>query len=1407
MTEFLHLASQEQWTTLEQCLDGYNGDLLMEDEEGDTVFIMACCAGTLRLISLLLEHRQAESFVNKTNQNGFSGFIYACIRGDGDIVALLLNTPFVQVNLADNDSMTALMYACGSRDEGLPKIVAMLLQDPRVDVHAVDLADCTAFSHALDLNHADKEGMTGFMYACEDSNARLMQLLMNHPGVNVNATNQVGMSGFLMVCRNGDFTLIRDMMEHPKLKVNQENNDGWTAADFISCKLHCATHANDVPDENDAIVDSIGRILRRGGSMKHQMMTVACKGECKGSIMNLSEWAHDRKWDEIESQLRAGYLGDINKTFRGTALLERCCNAGKHDLVELILQHKGIDVDALNNNRNSALDVAMSRNREECVKLLLAAGAEIEHGPKQQPGATRARKLSKDGDRSPTKGNDAIRTLVENEVRKRAEFPLHCWLEYRKLDKFHDALQTVTVSLDLTDQNGKTVLMMAAEAGWVDIVRVLLQRGAEIDFQQPEVEPDLPTLLGDGIKGKTALVFAGLNGHCAVVDVLLSHLADMDIMYMNEADKLEYSIRDLIQDKLDATNTVDSSLVKCLELLEKEAVYRASSSVYVEKLRSKLQAMADDAPFDESLFRRAINTDPSLGRLFLNDCLHPDRHELGFSKLEIVYGVNNVHTSALYSILRLDSPNSDYMFRAKKLLEHVVMQRVLHLKWEFFAQRMFIEQLLIYIVLIASMTISVTLHGSSPTNELVPMEVAVWLTVIVFACLGFSVAQMLHPKPLWRFARCLYDGQVQFDPRLNIPNLALLKLRAKWIMAGVVVVGTPALTAPMVLWVLPRVASVAGDAFTLGAKIAINIVLWITTGYFLVLEWKEFRGESGLTWVYRWFGGTKSTSDYDDLPTSVASIESYSSAMTAKTSWKYFESAVNRWQIVAYAVVLGVYVPYELGASMFIPEHAMLCIGCTLTLVLWILSLQYFAVFRTGGYLLPMMSGILQDVWNFLSIFMVVQCAITCAFYQLFHGYDDSGYETLWQAFTTTFFVLFGQFNTNMWTHDPLVPAMADPVVNAFSMALLLFHATTVSVLLVNVLLATMNRTVDRGLDLSKTEALWSYAECILRMEVTFTSHQRDRVIFLDTSGPPQTMGRRHITVWRQSTTHSSLDESAPLVAKLSRRGVSSFRQRAEVIGVLNPAFDETVPKAALSIGEEDAQVIKGLEETIKDWDTALDELHTTTIGELEKVRTSIKHTNHFTKTAMFTEELEYLTRTKRKIADIFADATKKRAPESMDKAKRIHELDKRVQHEMADLVNQHAKVVQNVSSVMFYQIVHGIKLTDAVARCVRTIQTSFVAVKDKFTREAMEEPTLSDVQRSTEARLDTIIHSVRSHSLVLKSVADKVDGGSVDAKLMAMRDELASMKAEMNAQQAKMQLQLDLIVRLLSESSRAAIE
>ncbi|HIO77636.1 TPA: hypothetical protein EYG59_03520 [Candidatus Poribacteria bacterium] len=81
------------------------------------------------------------------------------------------------------------------------------------------------------------------------------------------------------------------------------------------------------------------------------------------------------------------------------------------------------------------------------------------------------------------------------------------------IEAFRLALNQVT-SLNTTDQEGKTALMIAAEAGYVQLVKLLMEHGANVN-QQSHI-------------GTTALLLASHEGHSNVVKTLIAHDAKVN---------------------------------------------------------------------------------------------------------------------------------------------------------------------------------------------------------------------------------------------------------------------------------------------------------------------------------------------------------------------------------------------------------------------------------------------------------------------------------------------------------------------------------------------------------------------------------------------------------------------------------------------------------------------------------------------------------------------------------------------------------------------------------------------------------------------------------------------------------------------------------------------------------------
>ena len=140
-----------------------------------------------------------------------------------------------------------------------------------------------------------------------------------------------------------------------------------------------------------------------------------------------------------------------------------------------------------------------------------------------------------------------------------------------------------------------------------------------------------------------------------------------------------------------------------------------------------------------------------------------------------------------------------------------------------------------------------------------------------------------------------------------------------------------------------------------------------------------------------------------------------------------------------------------------------------------------------------------------------------------------------------------------------------------------MFHMAIAIVLLLNVLIAMMNNTLVEGLEKAKLEALASYANCILRLELSLDSRERTEMIyvikpkFLQAKGTSECF-ELELRLEVENAVHldrslqtgrGKSDEAKPLLALKKPKKMDAH------VGILNPAFHEVVLKSDYKTGYE----------------------------------------------------------------------------------------------------------------------------------------------------------------------------------------------------------------------------------------------
>ena len=185
--------------------------------------------------------------------------------------------------------------------------------------------------------------------------------------------------------------------------------------------------------------------------------------------------SQEGKAEVVRALLKAKANVEHAEPKHGTTALTMACQNGRVEVVRALLEEGGGDVNhARASDGFSPLDCAAQEGQAEVVRLLLEAGADIHH-------------VGKDGCNALFMPSQEGHVQVVRELIAAGIDVNHVWPE-----------------------TGTTALIVAAQEGHLEVVRLLLEAGAD------------PRIVNH--RGRTALYYAKLNKHAAVVALLEAKL-------------------------------------------------------------------------------------------------------------------------------------------------------------------------------------------------------------------------------------------------------------------------------------------------------------------------------------------------------------------------------------------------------------------------------------------------------------------------------------------------------------------------------------------------------------------------------------------------------------------------------------------------------------------------------------------------------------------------------------------------------------------------------------------------------------------------------------------------------------------------------------------------------------------
>ena len=156
--------------------------------------------------------------------------ILACRRGDFEEVVSLLNQIDAEINIQDENGMTALMNACMY---GCVKIVEVLLKQNKIDVNLVDDRGNSALCIACSGYELLKDDLqSGKLNSDSCEKITIVQMLLKNSKINVNIQNYQGYTPLMLAAYYGQENIFKYLIENTFVNYYLVNEKNQTVLDI-----------------------------------------------------------------------------------------------------------------------------------------------------------------------------------------------------------------------------------------------------------------------------------------------------------------------------------------------------------------------------------------------------------------------------------------------------------------------------------------------------------------------------------------------------------------------------------------------------------------------------------------------------------------------------------------------------------------------------------------------------------------------------------------------------------------------------------------------------------------------------------------------------------------------------------------------------------------------------------------------------------------------------------------------------------------------------------------------------------------------------------------------------------------------------------------------------------------------
>ncbi|XP_071099039.1 serine/threonine-protein phosphatase 6 regulatory ankyrin repeat subunit B-like [Haliotis cracherodii] len=472
-------------------------DLTLTDDDNDTVLHLACEGGNRSIVEYLLP-----SFdINCQGQYDRTSLMVAAESANKDVFNLLVSKG-ADLTLTDDDNDTVLHLASQG---GNRAIVEYLLS-------------------SLDINSRGQHGLTALMVAAESANKDVFDLLVSK-GADLTLTDDDNDTVLHLACEGGNRSIVEYLL--PSFDINCRGQYDRTPLmvaaesankDVFDLLVSKGADLTLTDDDNDTVL----HLACEGGnwSIVEYLLPsfdINCRGLCdRTPLMVAAESANKDVLNLLVSKGADLTLTDDDND----TVLHLASQGGNRAIVEYLLS--SFDIDSRGQHGRTALMVAAESANKDVFDLLVSKGADLTLTDDDND--TVPHLACEGGNRSIVEYLLPLHFIGDFDINCRGNkswTPLMKGASSGNKDTF-DLLLLNGANPSLTGDDNDTLLHAACDGGNIDIVRHVIG-----DF-------DINTR---GENGHTPLMLAVCEGHTDVVDFVVDHGADVN-MVDNDGDGL-----------------------------------------------------------------------------------------------------------------------------------------------------------------------------------------------------------------------------------------------------------------------------------------------------------------------------------------------------------------------------------------------------------------------------------------------------------------------------------------------------------------------------------------------------------------------------------------------------------------------------------------------------------------------------------------------------------------------------------------------------------------------------------------------------------------------------------------------------------------------------------------------------